>query len=324
MLKVAITGANGFVGSNLVKYSLEKGCQVTGLVRHTANLSLLPKNYTATKVDYWDSEQVKSVLHDQDIIVHNAAITRGKNWQQFYQQNVELTNHLVKIFNEIQSLKQFVFISSQAAAGVCTGTAGKREHEECLPVSYYGRSKLLAEEEIMNNCRKNWTIIRPASVFGAGDADFLQYFKLVRSGISFIIGFRPRYISLIHISGLVDMVYRTFDNPQAFNEIFFASCSSFYSWEDFISALEKAMGKKTLRIRIPEFLVYPVALWGEVKGGLSKRAALINLQKVREMKEGNWICDVGKAKESLGFDLESNLTEELRQTYEWYKEQGWL
>ena len=324
MHRIAITGANGFVGSSLVKYCLGKECQITGLVRPTADLSLLPNDFSPTRVDYWHNEQIKSVLEGHQILIHNAAITRGKNWQEFHKQNVELTAHLVKIANEVPALQQFVFISSQAASGICSSKNGKKEHEECFPVSYYGKSKLMAEEEIIKNCRKQWTIIRPASVFGAGDHDFLQYFKLVSSGISLLIGYTPRYISLIHISGLVDLIYRTFSNERAFNEIFFAACSSFYSWEEFVTALEQAMNKKTIRIRIPEFLAYPVALLGDLKGKLSNRPALINLQKLKELKEGNWICDPGKTKEVLGLGLESNLVEELRATYNWYKEKGWL
>jgi len=322
--KVVITGANGFVGSNLVKHCLDKGCEVTGLVRSAADLSLLPTGYPPVKIDYRDDSALKTVLSGQEILVHNAAITRGRNWEQFRKHNIELTSRLVNIANETGSLRQFIFISSQAAAGICRGLSGKKEDEECFPVSNYGKSKLFAEEEIQRNCRKNWTIVRPASVFGEGDSDFLQYFKLVKKGITPVLGFRTKYISLISISCLVDFIYRTFSNPRAYNEIFFSSCSSHYSMEEFTGTLEKAMKKRTIRIRIPEFLVYPAAVWGEIKGKISRRPSLLNLQKLKEMKSSNWICDPGKAKEVLGFDEHLDLSEALRKTYNWYKEKGWL
>jgi nucleoside-diphosphate-sugar epimerase len=324
MQRVVITGANGFVGSNMVRDCLARGCKVTGLVRDKADHSLLPAGFRTTSIDYWDVKELQTVLAGNDILVHNAAITRGRNWEEFKRYNIELTTNILKVANEIDSLKQFVFISSQAASGECFTLSGKREDEECFPVSYYGKSKLLAETNIVKYCQKDWTIIRPASVFGPGDSDFLQYFKLVKRGISLLIGFRPRYISLIPVSGLTELVFRTFGNPKAYGEIFFASCSSYYSWDEFINALESAMNRKTTRIRIPELFVYPVALIGELKGKLSKRQALINLQKLREMKGKSWICDAGKAKKYLGFELQDNLEEELHKTYEWYREKGWL
>jgi len=324
MHKVAITGANGFVGSNMVSECLSRGWQVTGLVRKGADLSLLPADFKATVIDYLDTEELKSALQGNTILVHNAAITRGKNWEEFLRFNIELTSHIVRAANEVDSLQQFVFISSQAASGECDTLTGKREEDECYPVSYYGKSKLLAEAEVVKNCRKEWTIIRPASVFGPGDSDFLQYFKLVKRGISLVIGYRPRYISLIPVSGLTEMVLQTFGNPKAYGEIFFASCSSYYSWDEFINALESAMNRKTIRIRIPELFVYPVALFGELKGKLSRRQALINLQKLREMKGRAWICDTGKARKLLGFELQRDLKQELRKTYEWYRGKGWL
>lgn len=324
MHRVLITGANGFVGSNLVSYFLKMGSEVTGLVRPSAKTDLLPADFEPVRVNYWDTAGMRQILKEHDVIIHNAAITRGKNWKEFQVHNVDLTTHLVSIANEVESIKQFTFISSQAASGICDGLTGKKEHEECFPVSNYGKSKLLAEEQIVNKSSKPWTIIRPSSVFGIGDSDFLHYFKLVNSGFSVLLGYRPKYISLIPVSCLTDLIYRTIGNPKAFNEIFFASCKSYYSWEEFITLLEEVMGKKSFRIRIPEFLIFPLALLGELKGKFSRRPGIINLQKLKEMKGGFWICDAGKAKESLGFEFEKDLLEDLRKTYLWYKEQGWL
>lgn len=324
MHKVVITGANGFIGSNLVKYCLSKSCEVRGLIRQKADVSLLPEDFLPVRVDYANRSVVSESLEGQEILVHNAAITRGKNWKQFEEHNINLTSELVDLANKTGSIKHFVFISSQAAAGVCCGTTGKIEDEECKPVSFYGRSKLLAEEAIKRNSLKPWTIIRPASVFGVGDTDFLQYFKLIRSGFSLVVGRQKRSISLIPVEGLTEMIYRTIDNPKAHNEVFFAAGSQHYCWEDFISAVEEALGKRTTRIRVPVFLAYCIALLGEIKGKITGRPPLLNLQKFKEMTEGSWICDPGKARELLGFDYHFDLTDSLKRTYNWYKEQRWL
>lgn len=324
ILKVAITGANGFLGSNLVKRCLKENLEVTGLVRDNGNLSLLPKDFKPISINYWDSKELEKSLTDQDVLIHCAAITRGRDWKDFQHFNVEMSSKLFQVANHIDSIKQIIFISSQAAAGMCNKKVGKREDEKCVPVSYYGKSKLITEEELMSGCEKNWTIIRPASVYGEGDKDFLQYFKLIKSGISLLIGMKPKYVSLIYIDDLVEMIFRTLGNEHAYNETFFASCSSFFSWNDFITALEEAMGKKSRRIRVPELLVYPIAAVGELIGLFTSKPTLINLQKIKEMLGTYWLCDNGKAKELLKLEVEGDLTENLKKTYTWYKEQKWL
>ncbi|MCB5231170.1 MAG: NAD-dependent epimerase/dehydratase family protein [Candidatus Cloacimonas sp.] len=324
MLKVAITGVNGFLGSNLLKGCLEKGYDVRGLVRSGARTTLLPDNFEPTVVNYWDSKDIERVLSGQEILIHNAGITRGKDWGEFDRKNVEMTAKILQVVNHIDSIKQVIFISSQAAAGMCKGKRGKLEVDECTPITYYGKSKLLAEREIMANCSKNWTIIRPASVFGAGDRDFLQYFKLVKHKLALLVGFKDKYVSLIYINDLVDLIIKTIGNEEAYEEIFFASSEKSYSWDEFIDALEKATDKKTVRIRVPEFLVYPIALFGELKGLFCGRPALINLQKAKEIVGDYWICDSSKAKQLLNFDTEEELSDKLKATYLWYKEHKWL
>jgi nucleoside-diphosphate-sugar epimerase len=324
MLKVAITGSNGFLGSNLLKACLAKGYQTTGFIRPDANVALLPEGFEPIDLNYWDSKDLMKKLEGQEILIHNAGITRGKNWSEFYHNNVEMTAKLIQVANRIESIKQVIFISSQAAAGMCKSTAGKRETDECQPVSHYGKSKLLAENEIKDKSEKSWTIIRPASVFGEGDRDFLQYFKLVKHGLSFLVGFQPKYVSLIYVSDLTNLITKTIYNEEAFNEIFFASSEQGYSWDEFIDAVEKAMNKRTVRIRVPEFLVYPIAYLGELKGFFCSRPSLINREKVKEMVGDYWVCDCSKAKSLLHFETKEQLSDKLNATYHWYKEQKWL
>jgi nucleoside-diphosphate-sugar epimerase len=202
-LRIVITGANGFVGSNLTRYLMNAGHEVTALVRKTAGVKLLPIKSRIVEVDYCDTESIKAAIANQDIVIHTAALTRATSWQQMKECNLGITEHIIEAVNASDSIKQLIFLSSQAAAGMGDRHKPKTEEDLPKPITWYGKSKLLAEEAIKNRLLKEYTIIRPVSVYGPGDKDFLQTFKMMKNHISVSLGIKDKYISLIYIDELI-------------------------------------------------------------------------------------------------------------------------
>lgn len=323
MNKIALTGANGFVGSNLACKLKKNNFQVKCLVRANSDLSLLPENVEICKVDYNDSEQVAAFLQDCDFLIHNAALTRAKTWKEFKKINVDFTENLLKLAAEETKIKRFIFISSQAAAGPASNyDKPKQEKDKCKPVSWYGKSKLLAEK-IIQDYSFPYTIIRPVSVFGPGDKDFLIYFKLISHNLAFQVGFKPKFMSLVFVDDLVEMISRSL-NEKAENEILFSASTPKISMQEFIEILSKIMHKKTMNLHIPHFLVDLLTVLFEPVNFLRKRPPVLNRQKAREFKQKYWLADPQKTWELLNFKTELSLAEQLKITYNWYKNKGWL
>ena len=323
MKKIAITGANGFIGSFLVKELLKKNFGVTCLVRQNSNITLLPSNCDIVRVDYQNKDQLKKLLKKHEVLIHTAALTKAKNWEEFKKNNIDLTDSLLEIYNSIDSLKQFIFLSSQAANGPSLKNLPKKETDECNPISKYGKSKLLAEELIKSNAEKSWTIIRPAAVYGPGDKDFLIYFKLIKKHISLFAGNKNKQISLIYVQDLVNLIISTLGNKNAYNEIFFAS-GLHINLEEFSQNLEKALKTSSLKITIPGFLLDIVTIFSIFISLFSKRTPLLNRDKINEMKQDSWLVSNEKAKRILNFEPSANLLENITTTYDWYKENNWI
>ena len=325
MKKIAITGSNGFIGSTLTKILKKKKYCVTSLVRHGSNIELLPEDSNIVYVDYHKTDKIAEILKDVEILIHTAALTRAKTWQQFKEINIDLTEKLVDIFIDTESLKQFVFISSQAAAGPAQSkTTPKIESDKCEPISMYGKSKFLAENIIKEKAKKPWTIIRPVAVFGRGDKDFLQYFKLMKLHLAFITGFMKKYINLIYVDDLAEIISKTLGNEKAYNQVFFASNNEAYSLENFIQNLGSVMNTYSITIHIPELLLYPITLIGEFFSIFSKKPPIINREKIKEFKEAYWLVNSEKANNLLDFNPSENIIQNLKVTYKWYKEKKWI
>ena len=72
MKKIIVTGANGFVGSSLMKELQMQNFEPIGLVRKGANTEFLPENASIIFVDYNDEKQLKTILTQGEILVHIA------------------------------------------------------------------------------------------------------------------------------------------------------------------------------------------------------------------------------------------------------------
>ena len=137
---IAITGANGFIGTGLVKHLSIAGYQVIALVHH------IPKDkITGVEYHYYDlGEQPDAALFKGvDTLIHLAfSFTRPRQSEPDI--NLEAAKHLLAL-----NLKQYIFISSFAASADAK--------------SYYGQCKHELESVFVGH-----TIIRPGLVVGDG------------------------------------------------------------------------------------------------------------------------------------------------------------
>ena len=325
MKKIVITGANGFVGSALAIKLLKSGYEVTCLVRTGSDVDLIENELNICYINYNNLEEIKSVLQGKDILIHVAALTRARKWETFQKINIDLTETLLNICNN-SSIKQFIFMSSQAVAGPALNEhSGKKEEDSPNPITMYGKSKLLAEEIIRRNAKIQWTIIRPVSVYGAGDKDFLALFKMVKNHFVFLNSFRIKYYNLLHIDELTNLIERAINNKDAFNETFFAANPRIIKNSDLHKLIGEAINSKTIAIRIPEFLLFPIASVLEFISLIFKRKfPIINRDKVKEFKEDYWIVDTSKTKNKLNIEFKDEYLVNFKKTYQWYKDKGWL
>lgn len=325
MKKIVITGANGFVGSALAKKLLNSGHEVTCLVRTGSDISLIEGNKYICYINYDNLEEIEHALQNKDILIHAAALTRARKWESFKKINIELTDTLLKISNN-SSIKKFIFLSSQAVAGPALNESSRKKEEDSPnPITMYGKSKLLAEDIIHKNAKMPWTIIRPVSVYGAGDKDFLALFKMVKKHFVFLNSFRTKYYSIIYIDELTDLIEKTINNEEAYNETFFAANPRIIKNKELHKLIGEAINSKTITIRIPEFLIFPIASILEFFSLIfNRKFPVLNRDKVKEFKEDYWIVDTTKAKTKLNIEFKDEYLINFKKTYQWYKNKGWL
>jgi nucleoside-diphosphate-sugar epimerase len=326
-LSVLVTGANGFVGSHLVEALLARGHHVRCMVRSTSDLSYI-RHLPVEMVhgDVCDADCLHQACQGIDILCHCAALTRAVDEATFLQVNTEGTRALARAAVEAApDLTRFLYVSSQTASGPSRGEDDLLdESRPPQPITWYGRSKWEAEQALLSmQGDLPLTIVRPGVIFGPRDRDVFTYFDLVNRHLQLKLGKDERKITLIYIRDLIHLLLLALENEAAIGQTYFG-CGQALSYDDFSAAISRALGKKAVRITLPVAVTTPIALVAGIQERLTGRPALLNGQRVKDMRQRYWLCSGEKARRELGFETQTDLYTAVRETAEWYRENGWL
>jgi len=322
-----VTGATGFIGSHLVELLLSRAHTVRVLLRKTSSLEWL-KGLPIELFygDLFDMEAMQKAVSGVDYVYHSAGLTKAKTPEEYYRANQEGTRNLLNsALAQAPRIRRFVHVSSQAAAGPSPTSAPITEDFPANPLTTYGKSKLKAEQEVLEvSSRIPVTICRPPAVYGPRDKDIFEFFNTYKRGLQPIVGFSEKYVSLVHVTDLVRGFVLAGESEKARGQTYFISSERAYGWKEVGEVTRAAMGRGAIRVRIPEPLVYVISAFAEIGAKFSPKPALINLEKARDMVQDYWTCDSSKATRDFGYRQEISLVDGIRGTVEWYREQGWL
>lgn len=321
-----VTGANGFVGSHLVDYLLEKNYIVHAIVRSGGNLRWLAgKNVQLWKCGLADPEALRPILQDADLIFHIAGTVKSRDAEGFRQGNVLPTQNVLEAALGAPRLKRIVVTSSLAASAPARPGSPVDERTPSAPLTAYGRSKV--EQE--NLCKSYMdrlpiTLVRPPVVFGERDTEVLLFFKTIQQGLLPLLGFNNKTLSLVYVRDLVRGLEQAARSDKARGETYFIGSEREYSWLELGKAVGEALGKRPLALRIPHTVIHGAAAAAEFLAGLRNQAATLSREKAREMVQPAWSCSSAKAMQDFGYHEERSLKENMRQTADWYKTEKWL
>ncbi|MCA6079573.1 MAG: NAD-dependent epimerase/dehydratase family protein [Endomicrobium sp.] len=320
MLKVLVTGANGFVGSHVVERLLEAKCSVVCAVRKTSNLRWienLPIEYRYG--DLGDKEFSEISVKNVDVVVHCAGVVRAARKDEYFKGNVENTKNLCRAVLKLNpALKKFIFISSQAAMGPSTSASVKNFTDKENPVSDYGLSKLAAESEIKRMlCGKvPYTVLRPAVVYGPRDKDIFIFFNLIYKHLR-PVTITKRLLQLVYVKDVANAVTACLKNKKTDNSTYYLANSAAYTWSEIGKIISSSIGVKTIPLPIADFIFKFVGIAAEFLSYITKKPAVLNRQKIAEMLQKYWIAVTKPAENDLNIRFISlEVASEI--TYNWY------
>ena len=325
VLKFLVSGATGFIGFHVVRELRGRGFPVEALARPASDLRSLQALGVPVRVADWgDSEAAARGLAGAHVLIHLAGLTKARREIEFRQANGDLVASLANGARR-EGLSRFLLVSSLAAAGPGTAERPRRETDVCEPVTAYGRSKLLGEQVLKAAAGEMpWTIVRPPVVYGPGDRDVLQMFKMADLGIVPVVGMGNRRVSVIYGPDLARHLVDLALHELAVGRTFHVAEATHYSWTEFAREISRAVGRRAWIMRPPSIFAAGSALGGSLMATIRRKPSLVSWSKLPEILAAGWVADVAQAAECLPDLGATALPEGAAETALWYRAQGWL
>lgn len=248
-MKIAITGATGFIGKLLIKKHINLGDEVHVLTRKERT----NENQKGLHFHIGDLSDIKSLslfLEGADVLYHCAAEIRDES--KMYLVNVKGTKNLISAATG--KIKHWVQLSSTGVYGpVYSGIV--TENQQYNAVNEYERTKLESDFLVLDATKNTVftsTIVRPSNVFGyqMTNQSLFQLVKSIDKGFYFFVGFKKgASANYVPVENVIESLYLAATNAKAKNEIYIIS--SWCSIEEFIGNIAKSLGKPFPKFRIP-------------------------------------------------------------------------
>lgn len=270
--KILITGANGFLGSNVARELFRKGYEVKLMIRPSADVSVISD--IPAEIFYGDickEEEVMKAVEGCDFVIHTASVTGqwGITFKAYEEVNVTGTKNIVKACLAHQ-IERLIHISTANTIG--PGTRNKPGTElnsfALLHVnSGYINSKYIAQQYVLEQVERAKlpaVIINPTFMIGEYDAKPSSG-KLILHGINKrLVFYPPGGKNFVHIKDVCSGIISALEIGKIGDCYLMAGEN--LSYKEFFNLLNKVSGQHPILIRIPEFVLKMAGIIGTLSG----------------------------------------------------------
>ncbi len=131
-------------------------------------------------------------------------------------------------------------------------------------------------------------------------------------------------VNMIHVHDFVESIVRVIEKKPPSGRTYFVTDAHIYGWPDITQTASEVYQKKALTIKLPVVIPKTLGWINDRVSKVTKKPALLNSQKVKEMLQDAWLCDSSRIRDELDWTPRYNLLEGFRETLKWYQENKWL
>lgn len=327
-----ITGATGLVGSHVAERARSLGLRTRAIVRGASDTRMLDA-WGVEKVDgeLTDPESLQKAAQGVTIVVHCAA--KVGDWgpvDGYRAVNVRGLEHLLNAVEATGSLRRFIHISS---LGVYEGRDHHGTDETVEPsttgMDGYTLTKVEAEQLVRRHIREKKlpaTILRPGFIYGPRDRSVLpRLLERLKAGQVKYLGTGEQLMNNTFVGNLVDVIFDVIDKPQTIGETYNITDDKLVSKRDFISTVATQAGYPVPMSAVPLGVARFLATASERVYRLlgKKEAPLLSNARFKFMGL-NLNFSIDKARRELEYKPHVEFHQGMRQTIDWFREQGKL
>lgn len=301
-MRVAVTGATGFLGGHVLTALLEAGHDIRALTRRPQP-DRTNVEWVAGALD--DDASLGRLVQGVDAVIHIAGVVNTPIAAAFDVGNRIGTEAVLAATRAVAPAARFVHVSSLAA----------REPR----LSHYGASKHAAEQAVRAS-PLDWRVVRPPAIYGPGDTDNLELFRFARFGV---MPLPPAgCLSVIHADDLARLIVALAASAGA-RVSYDADDGRPGGWShaDYAHAIGRAMGKRVVTLPLPPRLV---RLGAKIDCLLRADRAKLTADRAAYMCHRDWTIDPARRPPPDLWTPRIATEAGLAATAAWYRDAGWL
>ncbi len=323
-MRVFITGATGFIGVHLCRRLVERGDQVSALVRSPRKAAALPGAVKLVEGDLSLFADPRAELPPSDVVIHLAGVVAADNLGQYEAINYRAVADLIACIGR-QSWKprRLLFSSSLAAAGPTEHGIELTERDPMRPIDPYGDAKARAEA-LVRGAPFPTTIFRPPSVLGPGDEQSLTLFRAARSRVGFRVAGEAQGLSFVDVRDLVEAIVLMADDRRTSSHCYYASYPSPTNVRDLWRELERAVRRRVFVVPLPRWLLYVAMRAATVAAAVFRFKNQLDAKQYAQMVAPAFLCSSASLRAELGWLPRHDLADCLAHAAEGYRVAGLL
>ncbi len=264
-MKVLVTGAGGFVGSELVRHLVSSGYEVRGMVRNPAAQEMI-RSLGAEPIvaDLNDIDSLHRAVAGVEKVFHIAALFRqaGLPAAEFFRVNVEGTRNVLDCAIAA-GVKTVVHCSTVGVLGHIENPPGT-EDTEYNPGDPYQESKAEGEKlflQYVKEGRIRGSVIRPAMIYGPNDTRTAKLFKTIAKRRFFYVGSGNALVHFVDVRDLAVSFRLASEREDVNGEIFIVAGESSLPLSRLVSIICTLLGVREPWLHLP---VKPMQWTGSV------------------------------------------------------------
>lgn len=299
-----MTGATGFVGAETLNQALAAGHHVTAITRRAqpprARLKWVPGSLE-------DRAALNTLVRDADVVIHIAGVVNAPDRAGFEAGNARGTVAVIDAMRQ-RGVRRLIHVSSLSA----------REPE----LSDYGWSKELAERHVKAS-GLDWTIVRPPAIYGPGDREMLDLFRMAKRGI--LLMPPEGRLSVIEVSDLARLLLALAveKDMRSLTHIYEVDDGTPEGWDHpaFGQAIGRALGCPVRTFATPAWVLGMAARLDRMLRG---RNARLTADRVSYYCHPDWVVKKRKQPPKRLWAPKVATEDGLKATVEAYRAKGWL
>jgi dihydroflavonol-4-reductase len=323
MKKVLVTGASGFLGSNLVRELYRMDYDIRILVREDADLKGIddiPCEWYTGNIDH--KEDVYRAVRGCDIVIHAAAVTDqwGIGYEQYERVNFKATQYIVSACLDYKVAK-LIYVSTANTMGPGPRSRPGTELDGFTLFranSPYILTKYLAQQYVLEQVEKQAlpaVVVNPTFMIGPYDVKPSSG-KLLLYGLKKrVVLYPPGGKNFVYIQDVCTGIINAIHRGQHGDCYLLAGVN--LSYREFYELLNKLAGNTALLIRIPKFVLRFAGYLGSV---LRKRGRLNNTNAYLLCLDNYY--SGRKAERELNVTY-TPVEEAIKKTLTWFKENNY-